>query len=112
MLSRLKSFLTSSPVQFNGKPIATWKILLPILLISLISLTPFLINRLNHPNRPPTPDEIAQKQYQKAKDQAQALSSLVAKQTQVPTDETPNVATITDVTKLQDQEFFQQARNG
>lgn len=60
----------------------------------------------------PTQEQVAQKEYKQAKEQAQVLSESVAKQTEVPQDETPNVATITDVTHLQNQDFFKEAQNG
>ncbi len=109
MLLKLKKFLSSTPIHINGKPVAAWKLLLNISLIILIPLISYMVSRAN---RPPTPDELIQKTYQKAKQAAVELSSKISTQTQVPQNETPNVATITDVSLLQDQEFFKQAKNG
>jgi|GEM_PF-3782828 len=105
-----KKFLNSTPVQFNGKPLKTWKLLLPIAILLIIPLLTFSAKQLIPP--PPTPDQIAQAKYEKAKTQADTLSQKVAKQADIPTDETPNVATITDVNALQDQAFFKVAKNG
>jgi len=81
-------------------------LLLPLLLIPLML---FLLKQIT---QAPTQEQIAQQTYEKAKKQADSLSKTVADQTDVPQNETPNVATITDVTKLQSQEFFKQAQNG
>jgi hypothetical protein len=109
MFQKFKNFLTATPIQFNGKPFALWKLLLPLTLLIMIPLTTFAVKQVT---RPLTPEEIAVKEYQKSKEQAEILSQKVAKETEVPTDETPNVATIEDVTKLQNQEFFRAAKNG
>lgn len=60
-----------------------------------------------------------QKQVQKlsnpteqAKLEQQQLTAKVAKLTVLPQGETPTVATVTDITKLQDQPFFANAQNG
>ena len=109
LLNTLKKKLLASPVKINDKPIVTWKLLLPLALIALIFLISLIVN---HVNRPLTPDEIAQKTYRKAKENADSLGTKVAKQVDVPKDETPSIATVTDVNLLQDQEFFKQAKNG
>jgi hypothetical protein len=109
MFRKLKSFFFSSPIEFNGKPLATWKLLLPITLVVLgVALYPII----KEATRPPTSYEMAQDAYEKAKEDADVLSKTISKQTEVPMDETPNVATITDVSLLQDQEFFKVAMNG
>jgi hypothetical protein len=104
-----QKFLTSTPVKINDKPIQLWKVLLPLTLLILIPLLTFVVKQVN---QPPTPEEIAAAEYQKARNQADTLSKTVGEQTEVPTDETPNVATVTDVTQLQDQPFFKLAQNG
>ncbi len=45
-------------------------------------------------------------------DQTQKLLAEVGKIIDLPTGEIPTVATITDITKLQDQDFFKKAHNG
>lgn len=109
MLHKIKKILTATPVQFNDKPIALWKFLIPLLLMIIIPLTVFIIKELNPPL---TPEQVAETQYKKAQQDANNLSQTVAKQTAVPTDETPNVATINDLTELQNQDFFKQAKIG
>jgi len=109
MFHRLKKFLKSTPIHFNGKPLATWKLLLPIALVVISALIYPIVKEAT---KPPTPDEVKLKEYEKAKEQADVLSDTVAKQTEVPKDETPNVATINDVNALADQEFFKVAKNG
>lgn len=105
----VKKILNSTPIKVNDKPIALWKVLLPVALLLLIPLLTFVVKQTT---KPPTPDELAAAKYEQAKEQADTLSKQVAKQTEVPTDETPNVATVTDVTALQDQAFFKLAQNG
>lgn len=47
-----------------------------------------------------------------AQTEAQTLISQIGKLTDLPTGETPTVATVTDITKLKDQPFFASAKNG
>ncbi len=47
-----------------------------------------------------------------AVEQAKKLADEVGKLMVLPTDETPTVATVTDVTKLEGQQFFKNAKNG
>ena len=62
----------------------------------------------------------SQKQVQKlvsnptvtAQQQSQDLINKVGKLTVLPTGETPTIATVTDITKLADQPFFTNAKNG
>lgn len=54
------------------------------------------------------PDASKQAQESKVND----IKAKVAKLIAVPTDETPTLATVTDVTKLKDQPFFKDAQNG
>lgn len=108
-LFKLKKFLSSTPIYVNGRPIATWKIIFPISLLILIPLISLLVSQAS---RPPTPEVLAIRKYQEEKKQAEKLSEKISTQTNVPKDETPNVATVTDVSLLQDQEFFKQAVNG
>ncbi len=49
---------------------------------------------------------------QAAKDEATRVKDLVGKLADVPTDESPTVATVNDATKLQSQAFFKNAQNG
>jgi len=44
--------------------------------------------------------------------QVRGLINTIAKKTTLPEDETPNVATVSDVNKLQNQPFFAKAKNG
>ncbi len=109
MFHKLKKILISTPVKLNDKPLALWKLLLPLTLLIAIPLLTFVVKQAT---KPPTPDQIATMKYVQAKEQADNLSKKAAKQADVPTDETPNVATITDVNALQDQVFFKVAKNG
>lgn len=47
-----------------------------------------------------------------AQEQTQALLGQVGKLIELPKDETPTIATVSDVTKLQGQPFFESAKNG
>lgn len=47
-----------------------------------------------------------------AQQEQQDLVSKVGKLTVLPTNETPTIATVTDITKLKDQAFFANAKNG
>jgi hypothetical protein len=47
-----------------------------------------------------------------AQTEAQTLISQIGKLTDLPQGETPTVATVTDITKLKDQPFFTNAKNG
>jgi hypothetical protein len=48
----------------------------------------------------------------KAQEEAQKLAAAAGKLILLPKDETPTIATVTDVDKLKDQEFFTHAKNG
>lgn len=47
-----------------------------------------------------------------SKQEVASVVAQVGKLMQLPTDETPTVATVQDVTKLKDQDFFKSAKNG
>jgi len=57
---------------------------------------------------PPTPANSPQA----TQDEVKRIVSEVGKLIDLPTSETPTVATVTDITKLKDQPFFQKAKNG
>jgi len=62
--------------------------------------SPALASQVTIPTKPPLPSTVT------------TLLDAVSQKTAVPQDETPDVATVTDVSKLQDQLFFQKAQNG
>lgn len=47
-----------------------------------------------------------------AKQETQRLIDKLSKLTDLPTDESPTIATVTDVEKLKNQQFFEKAQNG
>lgn len=49
---------------------------------------------------------------QAAKEDAKAILAAVGKLIELPTDEEPTIATVSDVAKLKDQQFFSGAKNG
>lgn len=53
-----------------------------------------------------------QNQEKAAQDQVKKVVAEVGKLMNLPTGEDPTVATVTDITKLKDQPFFQKAKNG
>lgn len=57
------------------------------------------------PNTPPSSQQATDEENRKIIEEVSKLMDL-------PTDEVPTVATVTDITKLQDQPFFQRAKNG
>src|SRR5882762_8406899 len=69
-----------------------------IYLKTLINKKSHLVNQLSPP--PPIPKEITK------------LVDTVSKKESVPKDEIPTVATVTNVSELEDQVFFRKARNG
>lgn len=81
-----------------------------ILLIAAAGTTAYYIHRYNQ----------AQQQVKKlssnptvtAQQEQQNLIAKIGKLTDLPTGETPTVATVTDITKLKDQPFFANAKNG
>ena len=80
-----------------------------ILLAAAIGTAAYYINRYNY----------SQKQVKKlsnptqqAKEEQQQLIADVGKLTVLPKNETPTVATVTDINKLKDQAFFANAQNG
>lgn len=54
----------------------------------------------------------AQKQETSTEDEAKQLASEVGKLIELPSDEVPTIATVTDATKVQDKPFFAKAQNG
>lgn len=62
-------------------------------------------------NQNETIDRLSDPQ-QAAKDEATRIKDLVAQLAEVPSDEIPTVATVSDVSKLQGQAFFAKAQNG
>ena len=63
-----------------------------------------------------TPDMIAQREADKraveAKKKADAMIDIVKKQIELPTNEEPILATVSDSNMLQNQDFFKDAKNG
>jgi hypothetical protein len=59
-------------------------------------------------------DKLSQSQMQQAsaEDEAKQLSSEVGKLIDLPADEVPTIATVTDASKVQDKPFFAKAQNG
>lgn len=59
-------------------------------------------------------DKLSQSQPQQtsAEDEAKQLSSEVGKLIDLPSDEVPTIATVTDASKVQDKPFFAKAQNG
>jgi hypothetical protein len=89
----------------------TWKkygkyIAIAVVAIALIGLTYGYIHTRNQlKSLSSNPKESAQNETQKVQDKVGKLIVL-------PTDETPTAATVNDVSKLKNQEFFSRAHNG
>lgn len=72
-----------------------------ILVLIGVSFYLFSQNLVKNPFDPPTPEE-----------EVKILTSKIGKLIELPTGETPTVATVSDKTKLLDQPFFKNAQNG
>jgi hypothetical protein len=89
----------------------TWKkygkyIAIAVVVIALIGLTyGYLHTRNQLKSLSSNPKESAQNETQKVQEKVGKLIVL-------PTDETPTAATVNDVSKLKNQEFFSRAHNG
>lgn len=93
----------------SSKQLATWLIVI-ILLLLVAAIAFYYMHRYND----------SQKQVRKlssnpaitAQQEQQNLISKVGALTVLPTGETPTIATVTDITKLTDQPFFANAKDG
>lgn len=83
--------------------------IITLALILLAAVATFIYRQINLHKNPVDPN---MEEYFKAKQKADELSTTVSKFVTVPKDETPDVATVTNVEELQNQDFFKEAQNG
>lgn len=97
-----------SGLQRRFKRVPLWLILLVVAIVAIGS-TIYFMNRYNaaqkEVDRLSNPQEIA-------KQEQEQLVAAVGQLVELPQGETPTVATVSDVSKLQDQAFFASAENG
>ena len=91
------------------KQMILW-LIIAILFIAAIGTAAYYIKRY-HDSQTQV-KKLSANSQQAAQDQNQQLISAVGKLTPLPTNETPTIATVTDITKLKDQPFFANAKNG
>lgn len=87
-------------------------LLIGLFVVSLLAVCGYMIfDRMRLSNEV---EELSksQKQQTTAEDEAKQLAGDVAKLIDLPTDETPTVATVTDAVKVADKPFFAKAHNG
>jgi len=85
-------------------------IVLIVVILALLGVGGYLIyNKIQDQN---AKIERLSDPQQAAKDEATRVKDLVAELADIPTDETPTIATVNDASKLQGQAFFAKAQNG
>lgn len=83
-----------------------------ILVISLVILIVALVPSLYFYNQYQKTQSLLQSSNKQVEVEAKVLIAQVGKLMELPTDENPTVATVSDKTKLLDQPFFKNAQNG
>jgi len=91
------------------KQTAMWLVIL-ILLIAAAGTAVYFMKKYNESQD--QVNKLASNPTITAQQQQADLIAKVGKLTVLPTNETPTVATVTDITKLKDQAFFANAQNG
>jgi len=92
-----------SLARFSKKRLATIAVVVALLVIGLLGYGYFSTkNELSKLNDPQAA----------AQAEAEDLAREIGRYLELPTDETPTLATVSDVSKLQEQLFFQKAQNG
>lgn len=87
-------------------------LLVGLFVIVLVALCGYMVvDRTRLSDKVDKLSETQQKQTP-AEDEAKQLASDVSSLIDLPADETPTVATVTDVTKVKDKPFFAKAQNG
>jgi hypothetical protein len=81
-----------------------------ILLIIAAGTIAFYVHRYNNSQTELT--KLKNNPQIVAQNENQSLISSIGKLTPLPKDESPTIATVTDITKLKDQPFFANAQNG
>lgn len=96
-----------------GKPATRlnplWLIIILVLVV-VAGLAGYYYNRYQDSQK--QVKKLSSNSQKAAQDESQALISKIGKLTVLPKDETPTVATVTDIAKLKDQPFFDSAVNG
>jgi hypothetical protein len=85
-------------------------VVLVLLLAAAVGTAAYYINRYNDSQQ--QVNKLKANPTVAAQTEAQTLISQIGKLTDLPQGETPTVATVTDITKLKDQPFFTNAKNG
>ncbi len=91
------------------KQMILWLIIV-ILFIAAIGTAAYYVKRYRDSQA--QVKKLSANSQQAAQDQNQQLINAVGKLTPLPANETPTIATVTDITKLKDQPFFANAKNG
>lgn len=91
------------------KRLIIWLIVL-ILFIAAVGTAAYYIKRYNDSQT--QLKKVSSTSQQTAQSQNNQLITAIGKLTPLPTNETPTVATVTDITKLAGQAFFANAQNG
>lgn len=86
--------------------------LVAVLMVALIAAAVFLITDRARLSREVSKLSEAQSQQQTPEDEAEQLVGEVSRLIELPSDETPTIATVTDSTKVKDKAFFANAQNG
>lgn len=91
------------------KQMILW-LIIAILFIAAIGTAAYYVKRYRDSQA--QVKKLSANSQQAAQDQNQQLINAIGKLTPLPTNETPTIATVTDITKLSDQPFFANAKNG
>ncbi len=98
-----------APAQLRRGP---GKVVLLIIFVLIISLVTGLVLVLKDRNHLKNEVSKLSQSQPSATDDAKQLNSEVGKLIELPTDETPTVATVVDASKVKSQAFFANAQNG
>jgi hypothetical protein len=85
-------------------------IIVLLILIVAVAAAVFFWNKYNDSQK--QVEKLSNSPTNTAQEQTNSLINSVGKLTELPTGETPTIATVTDVTKLAGQPFFANAKNG
>ncbi|MBI2589167.1 hypothetical protein HYW35_03115 [Candidatus Saccharibacteria bacterium] len=88
----------------------TWRqILVRLVIIALVVLSGFLVYKYVH-----SQNEVKRlsNPQESAREETRQLTAKVGRLVEIPTNETPTIATVSDVSKLKDQPFYAKAQNG
>ena len=101
----------SKPAQLKkGLAKLTWRqVLVRLVIVALVALSGFLVYKYIHSQN--DVKRLSNLQ-ESAREETRQLIKNVGKLVEIPSNETPTIATVSDASKVKDQAFFAKAQNG